>query len=182
MKIGVLALMEAASFYGGVRHKRYSGQQETAPNKFYYMKKTFMILILSVLFVSCKQEIKPVDIAKLNGYWEIEKVVFDKGEEKAYGMNENFDYFQIKGNKGTRTKVMAQLDGTFLTTDTFENVSVRFTDKGAFLDYKTDYAKWSEELISISDEIFVVKNDQNKEYHYKKAGPVNLLEDGKKTK
>ncbi len=182
MKIGVLALMEAASFYGGVRHKRYSGQQETAPNKFYYMKKTFMILILSVLFVSCKQEIKPVDIAKLNGYWEIEKVVFDKGEEKAYGMNENFDYFQIKGTKGTRTKVMAQLDGTFLTTDTFENVSVRFTDRGAFLDYKTDYAKWSEELISISDETFVVKNDQNKEYHYKKAGPVNLLEDGKKTK
>jgi len=182
LKIGVLALMEAASFYGGVRHKRYSGQQETAPNKFYYMKKTFMILILSVLLVSCKQEIKPVDIAKLNGYWEIEKVVFDKGEEKAYGMNENFDYFQIKGTKGTRTKVMAQLDGTFLTTDTFENVSIRFTDKGAFLDYKTDYAKWSEELISISDEIFVVKNDQNKEYHYKKAGPVNLLEDGKKTK
>ena len=174
--------MEAASFYGGVRHKRYSGQQETAPNKFYYMKKTFMILILSVLFVSCKQEIKPVDIAKLNGYWEIEKVVFDKGEEKAYGMNENFDYFQIKGTKGTRTKVMAQLDGTFLTTDTFENISVRFTDRGAFLDYKTDYAKWSEELISISDETFVVKNDQNKEYHYKKAGPVNLLEDGKKTK
>lgn len=91
-----------------------------------------MILVLSLLFVSCKQEIKPADIEKLNGYWEIEKVVFDKGEEKAYGMNENFDYFQIKGNKGTRTKVMAQLDGTFLTTNTFENVSVRFTDKGTF--------------------------------------------------
>jgi hypothetical protein len=25
--------MEAASFYGGVRHKRYSGQLEIAPNK-----------------------------------------------------------------------------------------------------------------------------------------------------
>ena len=141
-----------------------------------------MILVLSLLFISCKQEIKPADIEKLNGYWEIEKVVFDKGEEKAYGMNENFDYFQIKGNKGTRTKVMAQLDGTFLTTNTFENVAVRFTDKGIFLDYKTDYAKWSEELISVSDETFVVKNDQNKEYHYKKAGPVNILENGKKTK
>ena len=43
--------MEAASFYGGVRHKRYSGQQETAPNKFYYMKKTFMILILSLIAI-----------------------------------------------------------------------------------------------------------------------------------
>ncbi|WP_374173719.1 lipocalin family protein [Flavobacterium tructae] len=146
------------------------------------MKNTFMILVLSLLLISCKQEIKPADIAKLNGYWEIEKVVFDKGEDKDYGMNENFDYFNIKGTKGTRTKVMAQLDGTFLTTDTFEDVAVRFKGDQVFLDYKTDYAKWSEELISISDETFVVKNDQNKEYHYKKTGPVNLLNDGKKTK
>jgi len=146
------------------------------------MKNAFIILVMSLLFVSCKQEIKPAEIAKLNGYWEIEKVVFDEGEVKDYGMNENFDYFQIKGTKGTRTKVMAQLDGSFLTTNTFENVSVRFTDKGTFLDYKTDYAKWSEELISISDKEFVVKNAQQKEYHYKKAGPLNILNDGKETK
>ncbi|MNR23839.1 hypothetical protein D3C85_1408870 [compost metagenome] len=146
------------------------------------MKNTFVILVLSLLFVSCKEQIKPADIVKLNGYWEIEKVVFDEGEVKDYGMNENFDYFQIKGTKGTRTKVMAQLDGTFLTTNTFENVSVRFTDKGTFLDYKTDYAKWSEELISVSDKEFVVKNEQQKEYHYKKAAPLNILKDGKETK
>ena len=146
------------------------------------MKNAFIILVMSLLFVSCKQEIKPAEIAKLNGYWEIEKVVFDEGEVKDYGMNENFDYFQIKGTKGTRTKVMAQLDGSFLTTNTFENVSVRFTDKGTFLDYKTDYAKWSEELISVSDKEFVVKNEQQKEYHYKKAEPLNILKDGKETK
>ncbi|MBS7233257.1 hypothetical protein KHA90_19750 [Flavobacterium psychroterrae] len=146
------------------------------------MKNTFIILVLSLFFVSCKQEIKPADIAKLNGYWEIEKVVFDKGEDKDYGMNESFDYFDIKNNKGIRKKVMPQFDGTFLTSDSFENVSVRFKDNHAFLDYKTDYAKWSEELISISDEKLVVKNQENKEYHYKKAGPINLLEDGKKTK
>lgn len=141
-----------------------------------------MILVLSLLFVGCKQEIKPADIAKLNGYWEIEKVVFDKDEEKDYGMNESFDFFKMKGSTGIRKKVMPQLDGTFLTGNSFENVSVRFTDKGTFLDYKTAYAKWSEELILISDETFVVKNEQNKEYHYKKAGPINLLKDGKKTK
>ena len=146
------------------------------------MKNTFMILVLSLLFVSCKQEIKPEDIAKLNGYWEIEKVVFDKGEEKDYKMNESFDYFDIKNNKGIRKKVMPQLDGTFLTSDSFENVSVRFKDDEVFLDYKTDYAKWSEELVSITDEKLVVKNKEKKEYHYKKAGPVNLLDDGKKTK
>jgi len=146
------------------------------------MKNTFIILALSLLFVSCKQEIKPTDIAKLNGYWEIEKVVFDKGEQKDYGVNESFDFFEIKNNKGIRKKVMPQFDGTFLTSDSFENVSVRFKDNQVFLDYKTDYAKWSEELISISDKELVVKNQQKKEYHYKKAEPINLLNDGKKTK
>lgn len=146
------------------------------------MKNSFMILVLSLLMISCKQEIKPADIAKLNGYWEIEKVVFDKGEDKDYGMNESFDYFDVKNNKGIRKKVMPQLDGTFLTSDSFENVSVRFKDDHVFLDYKTDYAKWSEELVSITDEKLVVKNQEKKEYHYKKAAAVNLLDDGKKTK
>ncbi|MEN2486919.1 lipocalin family protein [Flavobacterium sp. B11] len=146
------------------------------------MKNIFVIMVFSLLFAGCKQEIKPADIAKLNGYWEIEKVVFDKGEEKEYKMNETFDFFQIKNNKGVRTKVMPQFDGTFLTTDTFENVSVRFAGEQVFLDYKTKYAKWSEEIISLSNDKLVVKNPQKIEYHYKKTGPVNLLNDGEKTK
>ncbi|WP_456314424.1 hypothetical protein [Pseudomonas shirazensis] len=35
MKTDALALMGAASFCAGVRHKRYSGQQETAPSSNY---------------------------------------------------------------------------------------------------------------------------------------------------
>jgi hypothetical protein len=35
LKTSSIALMEAASFYGGVHHKRYSGQQETAPENYY---------------------------------------------------------------------------------------------------------------------------------------------------
>ncbi|WP_281633618.1 hypothetical protein [Flavobacterium luteolum] len=146
------------------------------------MKNIFVIMVFSLLFAGCKQEIKPADIAKLNGYWEIEKVVFDKGEEKEYKMNETFDFFQIKNNKGIRTKVMPQFDETFLTTDTFENVSVRFAGEHVFLDYKTKYTKWSEEIISLSDDKLVVKNPQKIEYHYKKTGPVNLMNDGEKTK
>lgn len=146
------------------------------------MKNTFIVLVLSILFAGCKQEIKPADIDKLNGYWEIEKVVFEKGEAKDYKMNETFDFFQIKNNKGVRTKVMPQFDGTFLTTDTFENVSVRFAGQQTFLDYKTDYAKWSEEIILLSNDQLVVKNQQKIEYHYKKAAPINLLNDGEKNK
>ena len=66
------------------------------------------------LFVSCQQKIKKEDIAKINGYWEIEKVVFEDGKNKDYTVNESYDYFEIgKNNSGFRKKVMPQLDGTF---------------------------------------------------------------------
>ncbi|WP_348811769.1 hypothetical protein [Flavobacterium maritimum] len=147
------------------------------------MKNTFRILILSLLFVGCQQKIKPTDIAKINGYWEIEKVVLEDGDDKEYGMNENFDYFEIgKNNKGIRKKVMPQLDGTFLVNDTYENVSVRFADDKAYLDYSTPYMKWTEEIVALSADKLVMLNAEKKEYHYKKTQPINLLEDGKKTK
>jgi len=133
--------------------------------------------------VACQPKINPNDIAKINGYWEIEKVVFDQGKDKDYGMNESYDYIQIdKNNIGFRKKVMPQLDGTFLVNDAYENVSVRFESDKVFLDYKTPYAKWTEELITLSDDELVLRNTEKKEYHYKKAGPVNILNDGKKIK
>ena len=163
--------------------KRYSGQQETAPKNENYMKNAFRILFISLLFVACQQKITPADVSKINGYWEIEKVVFDQGKDKDYGMNESYDYFQIgKNNSGTRKKVMPQLDGTFLVNNTYENVTIRFADDKAFLDYSTPFTKWSEELISLSEDKMVLKNPEKKEYHYKKTGPINLLGDGKKTK
>lgn len=148
-----------------------------------FMKNTFRILFLSFLFISCQQKIKPEDIAKINGYWEIEKVVFDQGKDKEYGINESYDYFQIdKTNKGFRKKVMPQLDGTFIVNDSQEDVKVRFKEDQVFFDYSTPYAKWSEELITISDKELVFRNTEKNEYHYKKAEALNILGDGKKTK
>lgn len=146
------------------------------------MKKAFKIVLFSLLFVGCQQKIQPTDIIKLNGYWEIQKVVFDKGEDKDYKMNESFDYFNITNNKGIRKKVMPQLNGTFLVNDAFEKVAIRFEKDKVYLDYATDYAKWSEELITLTDEELVLKNKEKKEYHYKKTGPINLTGDGEKTK
>ena len=148
-----------------------------------FMKNTFRILLLSFLFVACQQKIKPEDVSKINGYWEIEKVVVDGTNAKEYGINESYDYFQIdKNNMGFRKKVMPQLDGSFIVNDSQEDVKVRFKDGEVFFDYVTPYAKWSEELIAISDKELVFKNAEKKEYHYKKAEPLNTLNDGKKTK
>ena len=139
------------------------------------MKKVFGILIVVLLMTACKQKIEPADVAKINGYWEIEKVVFEDGNEKKYGMNESFDYFRVgKNNKKKRKKVMPQLDGTFLVDDTFESVKIRFADDHTFLDYSTPYMKWSEEVLTLTDTELVVLNAEKKEYHYKKTGPIKL--------
>lgn len=147
------------------------------------MKKIVGFLIVSFLFVSCQQEIKSEDISKINGYWEIEKVVFEDGEDKNYKINQSYDYFEIgKNNSGFRKKVMPQLDGSFIVNDTQESVKIRFEKDKVFLDYVTSYAKWSEELIEITDDKMVFVNDEKKQYHYKKATSINILGDGKKTK
>lgn len=147
------------------------------------MKKVFGVLFAALLFVGCKQKITPADVTKINGYWEIEKVVLEDGNEKEYGMNESFDYFQIdKNNAGIRKKVMPQLDGTFLVNDTFENVKIRFSDDQTFLDYSTPYMKWSEEILALTDKELVVLNAEQKEYHYKKTGPIKIINNGKTTK
>ena len=146
------------------------------------MKNLIKVILFSVLLVSCKQQIQSTDIPKINGYWEIEKVVFDEGEDKEYTANQNYDYFQIdKNNQGIRKKVAPQLDGTFLVDDTFEKVRVRFQNDKAYLDYVTPYMKYTEEIITLKSDKLVVLNAQKKEYHYKKATALNILGDGKKT-
>ena len=147
------------------------------------MKNLVTIVLFSFLLVGCKQQIQSTDIPNINGYWEIEKVVFDEGEDKEYSANQNYDYFQIdKNNQGIRKKVAPQLDGTFLVDDSFEKVRVRFQDDKAFLDYATPYMKYTEEIIALTADELVVLNAQKKEYHYKKATAINILGDGKKIK
>ncbi len=147
------------------------------------MKQILNILFICLVFVSCKKDIKPEELHLLNGYWEIEKVVFDDGNDKLYTINESYDYFEInKENKGFRKKVTPQLNGIFLVNDSYENIKVQYIENKFFIVYETPYAKWKEEIISLSNEKLVLKNEEKNEYHYKKATPITILNDGKKIK
>lgn len=132
------------------------------------MKTKIVFALTFVFFVSCQKEVKETDIQKLNGYWEIEKVVLPDGEEKEYKANETFDFFEVKDKKGIRKKGMQQFDGTFLTNDISENFTIEFKDGNCFINYKTDFATWKEEIILISKEKLIVKNKNDLEYHYKR--------------
>ena len=127
-----------------------------------------LLLIVLVSVLSCKQKITDADISNLNGYWEIEKVELPDGDKKEYKVNEPIDFFKIDGNKGFRKKVMPQLDGTYLTNDIQEDIVIAVKDGDATIQYKTTYASWKEEIIELTKDKLVVKNEQDLEYHYKR--------------
>lgn len=136
------------------------------------MKNRILVAFLVVILASCKQEVKQTDIQNLTGYWEIEKVILPDGEDKEYKASETFDFFELKDKTGTRKKGMQQFDGTFLTNDVSEAFEIEFKDGNCYINYKTDFAKWQEEILELTKEKFVVKNKNDLEYHYKR--PVLL--------
>ena len=136
--------------------------------------KKIGFLIVSFILISCHSNVKKEDIPKLNGYWEIKTVTLENGEKKDYKVNETVDFFELKKNEGFRQKVMPQFDGTFKTNGIKENIKVFEVNNTYFLEYKTDYSKWNEEIISIEDSTLVLKNKQNIEYTYKKFKPFSF--------
>ncbi len=146
------------------------------------MKKVILIAFITTFFVACTTKVTPTDIPKINGYWEIEKVNFSDGTQKDYTMNETFDYFEVKNNKGLRKKVKPQLDGTFLVNNDFEKIVIKQLGGTFFIYYTTSFSKWKEELRLLSDKELVLINEAKNEYHYKKAAPINLTGDGKEIK
>ena len=136
------------------------------------MKKIYLLLLPFIL-MSCGG-VNEGDLAKINGYWEIEKAVMPDGTKKEYTINPTIDFFELKGNEGFRKKVMPQLDGTYLTGDNKEKIAVTTADGKTYLSYTTQYAKWKEEIIELNDEHLVLKNEHDMEYHYKKPVPFTV--------
>ena len=62
------------------------------------MKKT-AYLLFATLIISCAQKVSKEETQKLNGYWEIEKVLLADGSEKDYKVNLMYDFFKIGKEK-----------------------------------------------------------------------------------
>ncbi len=137
------------------------------------MKKV-AFLFLAMALISCHSNIKKEDINKLNGYWEIKAVTLEDGQTKDYKVNETIDYFELKEGIGFRQKVMPQFDGKFLTNNIKEKIRVFQKDNSYFIESKTDYGKWNEEIITLEDSTLVVKNQQKLIYTYKRFKPFSI--------
>lgn len=133
-----------------------------------------MIVLVLLGLMSCQEKVKSEDVAKINGYWEIEKVNLPDGNEKNYKINETIDYFEVKNDSGFRKKVTPQFDGKYLVNDEYEKIKVVMEGEKVVLEYTTEYSKWKEEVVEVSDEKLVLKNAAEMEYEYKRPTPFSV--------
>lgn len=137
------------------------------------MKNYFYLLLLTISLFSCTSKPKKEDIAKLNGYWEIEKVDFPDGNKKEYQVNEFIDFISVKDNKGIRQKVAPQLDGSFLKGALHDDIRVVDSADCYYIKTKSKFTKWEEKIVSVSDAEFVLENEAKIVYHFKKFVPYD---------
>lgn len=136
------------------------------------MKKIIALGFVFIL-ISCQSKPQEKDIPKMNGYWEIEEVEFPDGNKKVYQVNELIDLFELKNNKGFRTKVKAQLDGSFIKSEMKDAVEIVDSNDVVYLKTKSKYSKMVEKILKINDKELVIENETKIVYHYKKFIPYS---------
>uniref|UniRef100_UPI00404ABF9A lipocalin family protein n=1 Tax=Flavobacterium sp. TaxID=239 RepID=UPI00404ABF9A len=136
-----------------------------------HIKLLFAFLFFTIY--GCKTDIQPEDLKHLNGYWEITKVEMPDGDEKEFKVNESMDFIHFEDKNGFRVKVIPQIDGGFLSNKTKENFDILEKESVFYFLYKTDFASWEEEIITINNEELVVKNSNDLVYFYKKRTDLN---------
>ncbi|GGE28118.1 lipocalin family protein [Psychroflexus planctonicus] len=141
------------------------------------MKKLFTILSLFILF-GCEQH--HIDIAQLEGYWEISKAENEEGKSKVFQMNENIDYIVLEDSTGIRKKVKPQFSGKFQgSKDVEEFQLIEGKEGNLILKYQTPYDSWNEEIIELTEEKLVVKNNNGITYTYQRYKGLMEFDDEK---
>lgn len=136
------------------------------------MKNFFATLSIGLLVVSCNKPISKEALKHLNGYWEISEVKTADGDAKEFQSNNNVDYFVLEGSKGTRTKVVPQLNGKNESNGISEQFIVLDSANATYLKYRTDFASWSEKIDKLAADELIIINHNDIKYTYKRFTPV----------
>ena len=135
------------------------------------MNRIFLLSLL-LLFMACGDKITSSELQHLNGYWEIQKVVFPQGDTKEYNLNTTIDFITLEHNTGFRKKVQPKLDGTYITSDDAVSFRIINVDGDFKLHYSNDLNQWEERIIEISKERLTVVSEENIRYYYKRYQPI----------
>jgi hypothetical protein len=132
--------------------------------------------IILITAISCGRQDPMLQKEKLNGYWEIESVTLPDGSKKDFSFSTVVDFIEVSEEKGVRTKVMPQIDGSFINNGPTEKFAIKIEDNKLQLYYETPYDQWKETVITANGSALKVVNKDGKIYSYKKFEKFNFKE------
>ena len=136
--------------------------------------RTLVGIFTIILMLSCNSKIDASKLPLLNGYWEIEQVVFPDGSTKSYTVNASIDFIELNGQEGFRKKMQPQFDGTFKTSNDAEQFTITTSKNRMIIQYSNSENSWEETLIELTDDRFEVMSESGVAYHYKRYQPLEL--------
>ncbi|MFD1063474.1 hypothetical protein ACFQ1Q_09475 [Winogradskyella litorisediminis] len=137
------------------------------------MKKILALLFfISILSCSTNPE---SHLEHVNGYWEIDQVIFTDGSKKSYKYNETIDYININDSlKGFRKKLKPGFNSKYITSDDAEGITVKIENDSLNFYYKTPFANWKETILMAEENNMKVLNDRETVYIYRRYKPLEL--------
>lgn len=138
----------------------------------------YALCLIALLLFQCTAKVSEDDLLYLNGYWEIEKVIFPDGKTKDYTVNTSIDFIELEGFDGFRKKMQPNLEGGYATSNDAISFQIVQIDENFIMQYSNEQDLWKETLVTLTSNRFSVVNEQNITYFYKRFTPINTYNDG----
>ncbi|MFY9235908.1 MAG: hypothetical protein WAO43_01940 [Flavobacteriaceae bacterium] len=137
------------------------------------MQKHLYLLLLLTVITACKSSIQEGEISRLEGYWEITKVVFQDGTTKPYTVNTTVDYIGIDGFNGYIKKMKPGLNGRYQTSNKAAQFKLIQKDGLWEMHFEGDQ-KSTLSLLELDSLEYAVKDQLQVRYYYKRYEPINI--------
>lgn len=137
------------------------------------MQKHLYLLLLLTVITACKSSIQEGEISRLEGYWEITKVVFQDGTTKPYTVNTTVDYIGIDGFNGYIKKMKPGLNGQYQTSNKAAQFKLIQKDGLWEMHFEGDQ-KSTLSLLELDSLEYAVKDQGQVRYYYKRYEPINI--------
>jgi hypothetical protein len=137
------------------------------------MQKYLYILLLLAVLTACKSPIKEREIDRLEGYWEISKVVFLDGTTKPYTVNTTVDYIGIEGLNGYIKKMKPGLNGRYQTSNKATQFKFILKNEVWEMHFEGDQNS-TLSLLELDSLEYAVKDQGQVRYYYKRYEPINI--------
>lgn len=128
------------------------------------MKRMLWLLVL--VLAACTEA--PEDISKLEGYWQIERVIAPDDTEREYPFSLKLDYFKVRDSTGEKFRVSVKDKNEFVSDRTGVPFTFYREDGQSYLKFAKGESAYIQEISKLDNEQLVLVHENGVKYQYRR--------------